>query len=685
MSWHRCDLNLSEGVSDMIMRGKKRVFVGWLICFVCVAVSLGATNIVLDGKSPGRVFEGIGALSAGASSRLLSDYPDQQKREILDFLFKPNYGASLHHLKVEIGGDVNSTDGCEPSHMHTRDEENYSRGYEWWLMKEAKARNPKIMLDALEWGAPAWIGNGKFYSQDNADYIAKFIKGNRLTHGVNIDYVGIWNERAYDIPWIKLLRKTLDEAGLKQVKIVAADEVNNWRIANAVAADHELAAAVSVVAAHYPNKSGYKTTDVAQKLDKPLWSSEDGPWNGTWGGAKQLARIYNRNYVIGRMVKTIIWSLVSSYYDNLPLPGSGLMKANTPWSGYYDVQPAIWATAHTTQFVQPGWKYLDNSCVLISGGSVVTLISPDGRDYSIIVETMDAKAAQELEFKIVGGMPAGILHVWRTDSKEQFVRVDDVTPENGGFAITVAPETIYTLTTTSRQNKGIPTPPENAPFPLPYNDDFEGYEVGTTARYLAEQAGIFEVVKRQDGKGKALRQVVSVKGIEWQPNPFPETIIGSPKWTDYEVSVDTLIEKKGFVSLFGRIQRIMQNRDPPVGYWLKVTDSGDWEIVVPVWKKKADTKKHELLMTRLASGKVNVPAESWHTLKLRFCGEHIKAVIDGNQVADLKDKTYAAGMVGIGSGWHEAQFDNLAIEIAQYSVSLSTNGNAIYSSEHSYR
>ena len=29
-------------------------------------------------------------------------------------------------------------DGTEPSHMHTESDENYQRGYEWWLMTEAK-------------------------------------------------------------------------------------------------------------------------------------------------------------------------------------------------------------------------------------------------------------------------------------------------------------------------------------------------------------------------------------------------------------------------------------------------------------------------------------------------------------------------------------------------------------------
>jgi hypothetical protein len=31
-------------------------------------------------------------------------------------------------LKVEIGGDTQSTEGTEASHMHLRDDENYFRG-----------------------------------------------------------------------------------------------------------------------------------------------------------------------------------------------------------------------------------------------------------------------------------------------------------------------------------------------------------------------------------------------------------------------------------------------------------------------------------------------------------------------------------------------------------------------------
>src|ERR1700693_5891000 len=115
---------------------------------------LGADKtIVLYGHATGRIYEGLGAVSAGANSRLLIDYPEPYRSQVLDYLFKPGYGAALQILKVEIGGDMNSTDGAESSHMHTSGDLSCNRGYEWWLMEQAKSRNPKIKLAGLAWGA----------------------------------------------------------------------------------------------------------------------------------------------------------------------------------------------------------------------------------------------------------------------------------------------------------------------------------------------------------------------------------------------------------------------------------------------------------------------------------------------------------------------------------------------------
>ena len=127
-----------------------------LIAGLFVTTSEGQT-ITIDGSAGGKRFDGIGAVSGGgATSVLLKDYPEPQRSQVLDFLFKPDFGASISALLVEVPGDGNSTQGSEPSHMHSRDDENYSRGYEWWLMSEAKKRNPSMTLDANAWGCPRW-------------------------------------------------------------------------------------------------------------------------------------------------------------------------------------------------------------------------------------------------------------------------------------------------------------------------------------------------------------------------------------------------------------------------------------------------------------------------------------------------------------------------------------------------
>src|SRR5690348_14159591 len=116
------------------------------VAFVTTAAH-AADAVTIDGAGSGRVFDGIGAISGGGgNSRLLVDYPEPERSQILDYLFKPGYGAAMQIMKVEIGGDTNSTSGAEPSHKHTSTDLDCNRGYEWWLMEQAKARNPNIRL-----------------------------------------------------------------------------------------------------------------------------------------------------------------------------------------------------------------------------------------------------------------------------------------------------------------------------------------------------------------------------------------------------------------------------------------------------------------------------------------------------------------------------------------------------------
>lgn len=54
---------------------------------------------------------GVGGLSANAAARLFVEYPPAIRDQLLDLMFLPSGGAAWQLLKVEIGGDVESS--CE--------------------------------------------------------------------------------------------------------------------------------------------------------------------------------------------------------------------------------------------------------------------------------------------------------------------------------------------------------------------------------------------------------------------------------------------------------------------------------------------------------------------------------------------------------------------------------------------
>jgi hypothetical protein len=647
------------------------------VLLACAAAAFSASamlgaekTIVLDGHATGRVYQGLGAVSAGASSRLLIDYLEPYRSQILDYLFKPGYGAALQHLKVEIGADVNSTDGSEPSHMRSPGDHDYNRGYEWWLMEEAQRRNPNIILDALPWGAPGWIGGGHLYSPDMADYVADFIKGAKRFHNLDIRYTGIWNERPYDPAYVKVLHRTLLKQGLL-TQIVCCDDYHRdkqFEVIAAMGKDPDLAASVAAVAVHYPRATAvdqYSTSPQVEASGKTLWSSEDQP-NGGGGpfvsrdwkaGGRILAQVYNRNYLQGAFTKTEIWSPITSYFENLAAPHSGLMYANTPWSGHYDVQGTIWATAHTTQFAQPGWQYLDSASGFLpdQAGSYVALKSPHSQDWSVVLETIDARAPQQLRIRITGSLSTGKVHIWQTNSQKAFAHVADVTPQDNAFTYKLEPDSLYSLTTTTGQGKGAAQPPPDRPFPLPYSESFERAALNRAPKYLADQDGAFEVHRCEQRAGNCLEQVIRQKPIPWGPLPNPFTLTGDSRWTDYRITANVLPITATLVAIMGRIDSADVFRDGkalwPSGYILQIGKNGGWSLL---------STSYNAPVRRLASGTVP-PRRGWDQLALAFHGDQITAMIGGQQIASVHDSTHKRGMFAVGTDWGRAQFDNLNV------------------------
>ncbi|CAG7612539.1 ricin-type beta-trefoil lectin domain protein [Actinacidiphila bryophytorum] len=626
-----------------------------------------ATSITINGASGGRTFDGVGAISGGGgNSRLLIDYPDPQRGQILDYLFKPGYGASLQILKAEVGGDTNSTSGAEPSHQHTRSDLNCNRGYEWWLMEQAKARNPNIKLYGLAWGAPGWIGNGNFWSTDMVNYLVSWL-GCAKQHGLTIDYLGGWNERGYNVSWYEQLRSALNSNGYSAIKIVGAD--SDWTIANDVNSNPTFASSVGVIGTHYP--CGYRSAQTncsvpssALSSGKQLWASENGSDDYN-GGAQAMARGINRGYIDGKMTAYLNWPVVASVTPNLPYPTMGLALASQPWSGSYSIGKNAWVMAQTSQFTAPGWKYLDSSSGYIGGnranGSYVSLKSTNNSDYSTVIETMDAGSAQTLNFTVSGGLSTGAVHVWSTNvnsgnPSDYFVHSADITPSGGSFSLTVQPGRVYTVTTTTGQGKGTATGPAQGSLGLPYSDSFDGYTAGTEAKYLMDWQGAFEETACGGGRsGMCVRQMSPQKPITWDALSDPHAMLGDVGWSNYTVSSDVLLEQSGYADLLGRANS--QDYTTTGGlnaYHLRVTDAGAWSILSSSTNGNVST---------LAHGNVSaLGTNRWHTLGLTFAGSTISAVIDGAAVGSVNDYSFAGGQVGYQTAQTEtAEFDNLSI------------------------
>src|SRR3954463_1413575 len=281
----------------MRYRLRRGAVIGALAVVAPVLVAVGVpvawaatttTSITVDAAKGGRVFDGVGAISGGGgNSRLLVDYPEPQRGQILDYLFKPGVGAAMQILKVEVGGDTNSTSGAEPSHQHTASDLNCGRGYEWWLMEQAKARNPTIKLYGLAWGAPGWIGNGTFFSTDMINYYVSFLSCAKNSHGLTVDYLGGWNERGFNKGWYENLKSTLNSRGYTNVQVVADD--TSFAPADQVVSDSAFAAAVDVLGSHYV--CGYRSSQTscpssanAIASGKKIWASENGSDDFNLGG-----------------------------------------------------------------------------------------------------------------------------------------------------------------------------------------------------------------------------------------------------------------------------------------------------------------------------------------------------------------------------------------------------------------
>ena len=224
----------------------------------------------------------------------------------------------------------------------------------------------------------------------------------------------------------------------------------------------------------------------------------------------------------------------------------------------------MWASAHTCQFSEVGWRIpFQSAGALSSGGSYLTLIAPNSSDFSVVIETASARCHRCPGFSFAAQLPQLLklsvprlllessgpaaasvgspsLYVWSTNQTHQFQQLPPLQPEAAESGATtlvlslrVQPQSLYTVTTTTGQTKGsfAGAVPASFAFPSTWKDGFDDRLDESLGKFFADQCGSFQVMPHLDprGGGKALRQRVTVKpGVNsWDGNlDSPLTVIG---------------------------------------------------------------------------------------------------------------------------------------------------------------
>ena len=474
-------------------------------------------------------------------------------------------------------------------------------------MKEAKRRNPDIVLWGLPWAFPGWVDSSAKnnpYSNvtKTAQYVVDWIDGARREHGLEIAMVGCWNERPWNADYLKELRRQLDARNFSRTGIIADDGHSSGTLATAMQKDPVLMRSVQAFGQHYPSMSSPTS---ATALGKPIYASEDYGVYFDSSGGKAWARLINQNFVRGGIVGTIAWNLVTSYYAPhpsasygpcpscnaaLPFRLCGLMHAAWPWSGHYVPTPQLYVSAHTTQFVHVGDRYLsvgNGSGLLASGGSFVTFVRPAppeavvGPDLTVVIEKMSHQgstsawaalpaydtAAENLTLHFGAEFAGRELALWKSLVPTAIVAagkdggipsVDQMflkqagpfhVDENGSFTLPICVDCLFTLTTLLHAGyKGeFAKAPPPGDFPLPFSDNFDAVPPGQEADFFIDQAGSWEAVHSPsagsvNSRGIVMRQMVEQKPVAWAGDQAPITILGSCNWTNVTVSVDVLLE-----------------------------------------------------------------------------------------------------------------------------------------------
>lgn len=678
-------------------------------------------EIVADGmqanENPAAWYRGLGCITANNSSRLLLDYKYEHPREyeeMMRLLFQKDYGVCLRHIKIELGSDVNSSSGTEPSTKRSMEEPaDVTRGAGFQFAADAKAINPDITLDLLRWGEPAWVTRAFSFSQQQGFearyswYRDTLVEAYHV-YGLKFDFISADSNETdtADETWILYLRGRLDMEkdapyDFQKIKLVASDEVGTRNIAAQMVENFKLRNAVDVIGLHYNTYGDSYTNLLNEAYGKEIWYSEgiapcnlshltvqaDGCGISGKDGAIDVANRIINSYYNGKMCMYEFLPAIAAYYDGSCNAPKHLICANEPWSGNYRLDSGFWMAMHWGRFSPKGWMFVNGACygdgeenhyIANTSNNFMTLVSPDRsemtmhftnedtepRVYSVLVKDM-AFENKILSTVITTGPKPG----QRYDAN-WFLRGKAIRPSHRAgetYLIKVPPQSIMTVTTLDTEwVAGTETfqknPPKSERLAIPYRDTFhykpeELMIRGCSPRYTTDQGGAFELV-HSDQDGDIICQRITKNNIptnwRFRGTPEPITSLGDDRWRSYSAEIDVRLDNMNpdnYVGLGIRYNSAVScELTSRCGYSALMYANGTWKLL------DMDSVAAEGRLKR-------IPDIHWHRLKLLVLGDSILFFIDGSMIASYRPQCMVnSGRVSLISAYEMNTFKNLSVE-----------------------
>lgn len=655
-----------------------------LMCAILPAAAAESASkyIIINGNSAetteNRLFRGIGAVSSGASLRLLADYksssPDEYY-ELLNILFSKENGAALSQLFVEMGSDINSVPCAEPAAMSSADDiPDITGNAGWQIAADAMKIAPDISVGMIRTEEPRFVADA--FAESRALGLETCYKWYKAcieavydTYGIRLSYISANSSDddkldAEQIIYLSEQLKNETDCRYDYSSIKIGVTVSSGEAAEELAKNESLCLTADVIDCRSMSEEAALLQKLSRKYGMELYAlgcgsltsiSDPSADNSPLDFVEKIIDLYCS---YGITLAATDPPAVAVYSGTKYYP-EGFVTADTPWSGHYTINPGLWAAEHFTRFSDDGWQFIQSGC---QSDSCLTLTDTASGDYSVIVVN---NSPEERLFRFSAadiGKYSSDLNVWLSDFAEgSFMQnKGTISPEaaNGSsmFEYTLPPYSLATLTTTNASPEYSEyCSADDVRLMLPYSDDF-GYpekelsERGRLPMYINVLGGTFEV---WDGR---LVQTVSdtAKPIDspFSSTPAPAAVIGDDSWADYSLSASVRLASASDSNYAGIGIRCGNYVDNGAfsGYGLLINGSGKWSLL----------KENEIM----AEGEIkNFSPAKEYKLTVEATGPSISAAIDGEEIfsAEEEGSFSGSGRLALYSAYCGNSFDDLSV------------------------